>query len=114
MAIPAPSIKPLRVQRGTHTFVYEGVVGQSGIEQDLHIDLTDIPLRLRKDPAFRDMLQIDFKSLDSGLTFAGPLQPTAFNDDGSETNAYLTIQVSSDSAERNCGVLVEPRHSIGR
>ena len=119
MSIPSPSVKPLRVPGGTHTYVYRGIVEQSGVAQDLNIDLTDIPLIIRQDPHFQDMLFVEFKSLNNALTFAGPdaLTPgdtSLWHNDGDETNAYLTIQVTSDLDTRLCFILVEPRHSIGR
>lgn len=119
MSIPSPNVKPLRVPGGTHTYVYSGIVEQSGTAQDLHIDLTDIPLILRQDQHFQAMLLIEFKSLDNGLSFAGPADlapgdPLIWHNDGAETNAYLTVQVTSDLDTRPCLILVEPRHSIGR
>jgi hypothetical protein len=116
MPIPSPSVKPLREPGGTHTYIYQGIVEQSGVAQDLNLDLTAIPLIIRQDTHFQSMLLVTFKSLDNALTFAGPplLTATEFHDDGDETNAYLTIQVSSDLDTRECMILVEPRHSIGR
>lgn len=116
MSVPSPSIKPLREPGGTHTYIYNGIVEQSGSAQDLNIDLTEIPLIIRQSADFQGMLFVIFKSLDSNLTAVGPaiLQASDFHDDGSETNAYVTVQVTSDTDERECLVIVEPRHSIGR
>ncbi len=116
MAVPSPSIRPVQEPGGTHTYVYSGIVEQSGSAQDLNIDLTDIPLVIRQDPKFRGMLLVTFKSLNDNLSAVGPavLQNADFHDDGAETNAYLTVQVTSDVDTRTCLVIVEPRHSIGR
>lgn len=116
MAVPSPSVKPLQEPGGTHTFVFNGEIGQSGSAQDLNIDLTEIPLYIRKDPRFQNQLYVILKSLDSNVTFAGPavLGADEFHDDGAETNAYVTIQVTSDAVDREIMLLVEPRHSIGR
>ena len=116
MAVPSPSVKPLRETGGTHTYIYSGIVEQSGAAQDLNIDLTEIPLVIRKSSDFQGMLFIIFKSLDSNLSAAAPsvLQASDFHNDGTETNAYVTLQVTSDVDTRECLVIVEPRHSIGR
>lgn len=116
MAVPSPSVKPLREPGGTHTFVYNGEVEQSGSAQDLNIDLTEIEAYIRADPKFQNQLYVILKSLDSNVTFAGPAVLTAddFHDDGDEVNAYVTIQVTSDATDREIMLLVEPRHSLGR
>lgn len=115
MAVPSPAIKPLLVQGGTHTFVYRGAVGVSGVAQDLNIDLTDIPKYIRLDPDFIPQLQVTFKSLDDGLTAVAPdnLQSADFHGSVSG-DFYVTVQVTSDAIGNLCMVLVEPRHTISR
>jgi hypothetical protein len=114
MAIPVGALKPLQVPGGTHTYVYHGAVGTVG--PTLFIDLTSIPLRIRQDTNFQDMLYVVFKGLDDGITAAGPATLTAanFNDDGDETNAYLDTLVTAAAIGNDCMLLVEPRHTISR
>lgn len=114
MAIPAGALKPLQVPGGTHTYVYNGEVGTVG--PVLFIDLTDIPLRIRQDPNFQEMLYVIFKSLDNDISAAGPAVLTAanFNNDGDDTNAYLDVLVTAVAGTEQCMLLVEPRHTIGR
>jgi hypothetical protein len=114
MAIPVPAVKPLQVPGGTHTYVYSGAVGTVG--PVLIIDLTEIPLRIRQDTNFQDMLYVVFKSLDDNISAAGPAVLTAanFNDDGDDTNAYLDVLVTAVAGTEQCMLVVEPRHTIGR
>jgi hypothetical protein len=114
MAIPVGAVKPLQVPGGTHTYVFNGPVGTTG--PVLFIDLTDIPLRLRQDTNFQDMLYVVFKSLDDDISAAGPAVLTSanFNNDGDNTNAYLDVEVTAVAGTEECMILVEPRHTIAR
>lgn len=114
MAIPVGAVKPLQVPGGIHTYVYNGAVGTVG--PTLYIDLTAIPERIREDTNFQDMLYVVFKSLDDNISAAGPAVLTAanFNDDGSNINAYLDVDVTAVAGTEECMILVEPRHTISR
>ncbi len=115
MAVPSPSIKPLAVAGGTHTFVYTGAVGVTGSVQDLNIDLTDIEKYIRLDPKFIPMLLVTFKGLDDGITLVGPSELQSSDFHGSVSgDYYVTVQVTSDSVDNECMVLLEPRHTLTR
>lgn len=115
MAVPSPAIKPLAVQGGTHTFLYRGAVGVTGAAQNLNIDLTDIPKYIRLDPDFIPMLLVTFKGLDDGISVVSPDNLQAADFHGSVSgDFYVTVQVTSDSVDNLCMVLVEPRHTISR
>ncbi len=116
MAVPSPSVKPIKEPGGTHTYVYNGDIEQSGVAQDLNIDLTDIPDFIRASPQFQSQFYIVFKSLHSAVTQVGPavLTDDDFHDDGDEMNAYVTVQVTSDEDTREVLILVETRHSAMR
>lgn len=114
MAIPTPSVKPLQVPGGTHTYVYNDIIGTVG--PILYIDLTDIPGRLREDPNFQEMLYVIFKGLDDDITAVSPavLAALNFGDDGAEINAWVQLNVTSAVGTALCMIIVEPRHTIGR
>lgn len=115
MAVPSPAIKPLAVSGGAHTYVYQGNVGVSGSVQNLNIDLTAIPIYIRRDPDFIPMLWVIFKSLSDDITVVSPsnLQSSDFHGSVSG-DFYVTIQVTSGSTTDQCMLLVEPRHTISR
>lgn len=115
MPVPAPAIKPLAVSGGKHTYVYQGNVGVAGVAANLNIDLTDIPVYIRQDPAFISMLYVTFKSLADEITAVAPSTIASSDFHGSVSgDYYVTLQVTSDLVTRQCMVLVEPRHSLTR
>lgn len=115
MAVPSPAIKPLAVQGGTHTFVYRGAVGVTGSNQNLNIDLTDIAKYIRLDPDFIPMLSVTFKGLSDGITAVTPDNLVSADFHGPVSgDFYVTVQVTSDSVNNLCMVLLEPRHTISR
>lgn len=115
MAVPAPSIAPSAIPGGKNHLVFTGNVGVAGVSQNLNISLMAFPEQIRKDPSFQDQLQVTFKALDDNITFVGPATLAAGNFfDNPNVNEYVQVQVTSDLTTRQCMVIVEHRHSIGR
>jgi hypothetical protein len=116
MAVPAPSIALAEIPGGVQHYSFVGEVGVSGVAQDLNIDLTAIPARIRQDPYFVEQFQLTVEAITAGITSIGPPTLTSgdFTSSPNEPNEYVTIQVSSDLATRQISLLAEARHTYTR
>jgi hypothetical protein len=114
-SVPSPKITPQPPAGGSLIGNYEGSVFAVGATL-LNIDLTYLPLEVRKSVNFQEQLRVQFASKDANLsTTTGQLLPVDFFDTVAEgINAYVKIPVVSVTGAEECAVQVDPTHSIIR